>query len=121
MWTVVFIATAFFAISFAVVSYSMREAHKRPPQRRPDRTPARVIASMAPISELPGGGWGQGSSDRVSVPAVPNVPFVPDVQTSQMGQWDRMKNGPVIPSRRGIRLPSPEGGAAQWYEAPNDP
>ena len=29
MWSVVFIATAFFAITFAVVSYSMREVHKR--------------------------------------------------------------------------------------------
>jgi hypothetical protein len=58
MWSVVFIATAFFAISFAVVSYSMREVHKLPPQRRPDRTPARGIASInvAPVSELLGDG-----------------------------------------------------------------
>ena len=29
MWSVVFIATAFFAITFAVVSYSMREVRRR--------------------------------------------------------------------------------------------
>jgi hypothetical protein len=29
MWSVVFIATVLFAITFAVVSYSMREVHKR--------------------------------------------------------------------------------------------
>jgi len=29
MWSVVFIAAAFFAITFAVVSYSMREVRRR--------------------------------------------------------------------------------------------
>jgi hypothetical protein len=29
MWSVVFIAASFFAITFVVVSYSMREIHRR--------------------------------------------------------------------------------------------
>jgi hypothetical protein len=34
MWSVVFIAAAFFAIAFAIVSYSMRDAHRRAPMRK---------------------------------------------------------------------------------------